>query len=116
MVGLRYYVDLEAPPAGADVIDVEASQWQYNFKYPNGAESNELYLQVDRPVVLKLTSKDVTHALYIPAFRVQRNAVPGRNTEIWFKPTVLTGRTPPPARRISITSSARSTAATAMPK
>ena len=49
---------------------------------------------MDRPVVLKLTSKDVTHALYIPAFRVQRNAVPGRNTEIWFQPTVLTGKDP----------------------
>ena len=44
VVGLRYYVDLESPPAGADVVDVEASQWQFNFKYPNGAESNELYL------------------------------------------------------------------------
>ena len=106
VVGLRYYVDLEAPPAGADVVDVEASQWQFNFKYPNGAESNELYLLVDRPVVLRLTSKDVTHALYIPAFRVQRNAVPGKNTEIWFKPTVLTGKDPT-AKRVSITSSAR---------
>ena len=76
------------------MVDVEASQWQFNFKYPNGAESNELYLLVDRPVVLKLTSKDVTHALYIPAFRVQRNAVPGQNTEIWFKPTVLTDKDP----------------------
>jgi cytochrome c oxidase subunit II len=89
VVGLWYYVDLEAPPAGADVVDVEASQWQFNFKYPNGAESNELYLLIDRPVVLKLTSKDVTHALYIPAFRVQRNAVPGQATEIWFKPTAI---------------------------
>ncbi len=94
VVGLRYYVDLEAPPAGADVVDVEASQWQFNFKYPNGAESNELYLQVDRPVVLKLTSKDVNHALYIPVFRVQRNAVPGQNTEIWFQPTVVTEKDP----------------------
>ena len=76
------------------MVDVEASQWQFNFKYPNGAESNELYLQVNRPVVLKLTSKDVTHALYIPAFRVQRNAVPGQNTEIWFKPTELTATDP----------------------
>jgi cytochrome c oxidase subunit 2 len=94
VVGLRYYVELESPPAGADVIDVVASQWQFNFKYPNGAESNELYLRVNRPVVLKLTSQDVTHALYIPAFRVQRNAVPGRSTEIWFQPTVLTDKDP----------------------
>ncbi len=89
VIGLKYFVDIESPPAGADVVDVEASQWQFNFKYPNGAESNELYLQVDRPVVLRLTSKDVSHALYIPAFRIQRNAVPGQNTEIWFKPTLI---------------------------
>ena len=94
VIGLKYYVDIESPPAGADVVDVEASQWQFNFKYSNGAESNELYLLVDRPVLLKLTSKDVTHALYIPAFRVQRNAVPGQNTELWFKPTVLTAKDP----------------------
>ena len=94
VIGLKYYVDIEAPPPGADVVDVEASQWQFNFRYPNGAESDELYLQVDRPVVLKLTSKDVSHALYIPAFRVQRNAVPGQNTEIWFKPTLHSGHGP----------------------
>ena len=80
--------------AGPDVVDVEASQWQFNFKYPNGAESNELYLLVDRPTVLKLVSKDVTHALYIPAFRVQRNAVPGQDTQIWFTPTVTTDKDP----------------------
>ena len=93
VVGLRYYVDLESPPAGADVVDVEASQWQFNFKYPNGAESNELYLRFNRPVVLKLTSKDY-HSLYIPVFRVQRNAVPGQNTEIWFQPNALTKKNP----------------------
>jgi len=94
VVGLKYYVDIESPPAGADIVDVEASQWQFNFKYPNGADSNELYLLVNRPVLLKLTSKDVTHALYIPAFRVQRNAVPGQNTELWFQPTQLTAKDP----------------------
>ncbi len=94
VLGLRYYVDLESPPAGADVVDVVAKQWKFLFKYSNGAQSNELYLLVDRPVVLKLTSMDVTHALYIPAFRAQRNAVPGRITELWFKPTVPTGKDP----------------------
>lgn len=91
VLGLRGFVDLDTPPADADVVDVEASQWHFNFKYPNGAESDELYLLVDRPVLLRLTSKDVTHSLYIPAFRAQRNAVPGRTTQLWFKPTELTG-------------------------
>ncbi len=90
VVGLRGFVDLDTPPAGADVVDVEASQWQFNFKYPNGAESGDLYLRLNRPVLLRLTSKDVSHALYIPAFRGQRNAVPGRTTFLWFQPTELT--------------------------
>jgi cytochrome c oxidase subunit 2 len=90
VVGLKYYVEMETPPVGADVVDVEASQWKFNFKYPNGAESDELYLLVNRPVVFKLVSKDVTHALFIPAFRVQRNAVPGLTTEIWVNPTEVT--------------------------
>ncbi len=90
VVGLVGFVDLETPPPGADVVDVEASQWHFNFKYPNGAESDELYLRVNRPVLMRLTSKDVSHALYVPAFRVQRNAVPGRTTYLWFQPTELT--------------------------
>jgi cytochrome c oxidase subunit 2 len=90
VLGLYGFVDLETPPAGADVVDVEASQWHFNFKYPNGAESDELYLRLNRPVLLRLTSKDVSHALYVPAFRVQRNAVPGRTTYLWFQPTELT--------------------------
>jgi cytochrome c oxidase subunit 2 len=47
------------------------------------------FLEIDRPVLLQLHSADVLHALYIPAFRVQRNAVPGRTTEMWFKPVRL---------------------------
>jgi cytochrome c oxidase subunit 2 len=90
VLGLRYFVDFETPPDNAMVVDVEASQWHFNFKYPNGAEADDLYLQVGKPVKLRLTSKDVSHALYIPAFRVQRNAVPGRETQIWFEPTEKT--------------------------
>jgi cytochrome c oxidase subunit II len=94
VIGLKYYVDIEVPPAGAEIVDVEARQWGFKFKYPNGGESEELYLQKDRPVLLRLTSVDVTHALYIPAFRVQRNAVPGQTTEIWFTPTLLSTKDP----------------------
>ncbi len=90
VLGLRYFVDFETPPDGAMVVDVEASQWHFNFKYPNGAEADDLYLQVGRPVLLRLTSKDVSHALYIPVFRVQRNAVPGRTTYLWFEPNEKT--------------------------
>ncbi len=87
VLGFRAFVRLDTPPSNATVIDVEARQWAFSFTYPNGAVSNRLYLEVDRPVLLQLHSVDVLHALYIPAFRVQRNAVPNRTTELWFLPT-----------------------------
>jgi cytochrome c oxidase subunit II len=89
VLGFRAFVDLDTPPPGAEVVDVEARQWAFSFTYPNGAVSERLLLRVDRPVILQLHSADVLHSLYIPAFRVQRNAVPGRTTELWFQPTQL---------------------------
>ena len=85
-MGLRAFLDFDTPPSDAEVIDVEAQQWAFSFTYPNGAVSEGCICEVDRPVILQLHSADVLHALYIPAFRVQRNAVPGRTTEMWFKP------------------------------
>ncbi len=89
VMGLNAYLSFESPPSDALLIDVEAKQWAFTFTYPNGATSEKLYLEIERPVLLQLHSADVTHALYIPAFRVQRNAVPGRTTEMWFKPVEL---------------------------
>jgi cytochrome c oxidase subunit 2 len=90
VVGLYGYVDFEGPaPANSDVVEVEAKQWNFTFTYPNGAVSPDLYVQVDRPTSLQLHSQDVSHSVYIPAFRVQRNAVPGRITYLWFTPSVL---------------------------
>ncbi len=89
VMGLRAFLDFDTPPPNADTIEVVAQQWSFSFNYPNGATSERLYLEVNRPVLLQLQSRDVLHALYIPAFRVQRNAVPGRTTEMWFKPVRL---------------------------
>jgi cytochrome c oxidase subunit II len=86
VMGLHAFVIFDAPPADATAVDVEARQWAFTFTYPNGAVGDKLYLEVDRPVILQLHSADVLHALYIPAFRVQRNAVPGRTTEMWVRP------------------------------
>jgi len=87
VMGFRGFLELDTPPSDADVIDVEARQWAFTFTYPNGATSENLYLRLDRPVIVQLHSKDVLHSLYIPAFRVQRNAVPGRTEQLWFQPT-----------------------------
>jgi len=89
VLGFRGFLDIDTPPSDATVIDVEARQWAFSFTYPNGAVSERLILQIDQPVVLQLHSVDVLHSLYIPAFRMQRNAIPGRTTEMWFQPTKL---------------------------
>ena len=89
VMGLRSFVELDTPPPGATIVNVDARQWAFSFNYTNGAVGDRLYLQVDRPVLLQLHSADVLHSVYIPAFRVQRNAVPGRTTELWFQPTEI---------------------------
>ncbi|MGD0900071.1 MAG: cytochrome c oxidase subunit II [Thermoguttaceae bacterium] len=89
IMGFRGFLDLDTPPSEADVLDVEARQWAFSFTYPNGATSENLYLRVGRPVIVQLHSADVLHSLYIPAFRVQKNAVPGRTEQLWFQPTEL---------------------------
>ncbi|MGA2031380.1 MAG: cytochrome c oxidase subunit II [Thermoguttaceae bacterium] len=89
VVGLRAFLDFDTPPTNAEVVDVDAKQWSFSFTYPNGAVSDALYLRVDQPVRLALHSDNVLHSLYIPAFRAQRNAVPGRTVDMWFQPTEI---------------------------
>ena len=83
--GFRGYVDMSMPPDDAYDIRVESFTWGWNFVYPNGASSNVLYVPADRPVRLTLTSRDVIHSVFIPDFRVKRDAVPGRYNRTWFQ-------------------------------
>ena len=83
--GFRGYVDMSIPPDDAYDIRVESYTWGWNFVYPNGASSNVLYVPADRAVRLTLTSRDVLHSVFIPDFRVKRDAVPGRYNRTWFQ-------------------------------
>jgi len=86
VIGFRQYVKLETPPPGALNIQVIAKQWMWSFAYPNGTASNAtLYVPVARPVQLVLTSRDVIHSFYVPAFRIKQDAVPGQSTTVWFQ-------------------------------
>jgi len=60
--------------------------WSWSFEYGNGAQTNVLKLPQGRPVKLTINSLDVLHSLFIPAFRVKEDAVPGRETYLWFQP------------------------------
>ncbi|HVY25709.1 MAG TPA: cytochrome c oxidase subunit II [Polyangiaceae bacterium] len=86
VVGFRQFVKLETPPLDALTIQVVAKQWMWTFAYPSGAASNAvLYVPASRAVKLVLTSRDVIHSFYVPAFRIKQDAVPGQSTSIWFE-------------------------------
>jgi cytochrome c oxidase subunit 2 len=75
-------------PANALEVHVVAKQWMWKTQQPNGArEINALHVPVDKPVRLVMTSQDVIHSFFVPAFRVKQDVLPGRDTEIWFKAT-----------------------------
>ena len=74
-------------PKGAYELEVESYMWGYNIKYPEGIiTNNELRVPVGRPIHVKLSSPDVIHTLFIPDLRVKWDALPGRQTYLWFYP------------------------------
>ena len=73
-------------PPDAMHVKTTARMWSWSFEYENGKLSSDLVLPVDKPVVLDLKSVDVLHSLYIPAFRVKEDVVPGSDKEMWFVP------------------------------
>ena len=87
VVGFKSYMNLATPPGNAYEISVTGQKWQWFFTYPNGFVSSELHVPVDQPVRLVMTSEDVIHSLWIPAFRVKKDVLPGRYTHTWFEAT-----------------------------
>lgn len=89
--GFKGYIAMQVPPANAMEIRVGARQWGWDFTYPGGqTSSGDLYVPVNQPVRLVLSSQDVIHSFYVPAFRIKRDAVPGYYGSIWFTATRTT--------------------------
>jgi len=86
--GLREYRVMRTVPEGAMAVRVDARQWSWEFTYPDGRTGEVLRVPAGEPVKLLLHSDDVIHSLYIPAFRVKQDAVPGMETYAWFQATV----------------------------
>ena len=87
-IGLKGYVHITTPPENAYEIQVTGQRWSWTFNYPNGAETSDLLMvPVGKPVRLTMRSDDVIHSLFIPAFRVKQDVVPGRRTMLWFEAT-----------------------------
>lgn len=84
--GADLYFTTFTPPANSLEIAVVAKQWMWKAQHPEGQqEIDELHVPTGRPVKLVLTSQDVIHDFFVPAFRVKRDVVPGRYTTVWFE-------------------------------
>ena len=82
------YFKLYRPPKEALEIFVTGKQWMWRAQHPDGQrEINALHVPLGRRVKLTMTSEDVLHAYFIPAFRTKADVVPGRYTHIWFEAT-----------------------------
>jgi cytochrome c oxidase subunit II len=75
-------------PDNAAEVYVLGRQWMWELRHPGGKrEINELHVPVGRPIRLTMTSQDVIHSFFIPAFRIKQDVVPGRYTSLWFQAT-----------------------------
>ncbi len=86
--GAKLYYQMYTPPAEALEIFVTGKQWMWRAQHPDGQrEINTLHVPIGRRVKLTMTSEDVIHAYFIPAFRTKADVVPGRYTMSWFEAT-----------------------------
>jgi len=86
--GASIYVSLSRPPDDALQVFVVGKQWMWKIQHLEGRrEINELHVPVGRSVKLTMTSEDVIHSFYVPAFRVKSDVLPGRYTTLWFEAT-----------------------------
>src|SRR5687768_6569461 len=86
--GASVYFRLYRAPNQAMEIFVVGKQWMWKFQHATGQrEINELHIPVGSRVKLTMTTEDVIHSLYVPAFRIKMDVVPGRYTQTWFEPT-----------------------------
>ena len=86
--GASVFFAMSRPPDDTLNVYVVGKQWMWKFQHLSGQrEINELHVPVGRPVKLIMTSEDVIHDVFVPAFRVKADVIPGRYTNIWFEPT-----------------------------
>ncbi len=96
VLSIRIWAQIQlAQPANGLVVESLGHQWYFTFRYPqvNGEVTGEMHLPINVPVVLNVTSSDVIHSFWVPAFRLKADMIPGLINTIRFTPTVI-GRYP----------------------
>lgn len=92
--GAISYLNMRIPPEGAYEVGVQAFKWGWTMDYGGGTMHPELHILLDEPTKLSMRSSDVIHSLFIPAFRVKKDVVPGRYNYMWFQATVPSEKVP----------------------
>jgi cytochrome c oxidase subunit 2 len=87
--GLTGFLFLRAVPSDSIPVKVHARQWSWLFEYANGKKSADLVVPLGKNISCELISADVIHGFYIPAFRIQQDAVPGIKSKVWFNATAM---------------------------
>lgn len=88
--GARLYIRMAQPPADATTVYVIGKQWMWKVQHASGRrEINELHVPMGVPIRLVMTSQDVIHSFFMPAFRIKQDVVPGRYSSQWFTATKL---------------------------
>jgi cytochrome c oxidase subunit 2 len=86
--GAKVYFHLNRPPSEAMTVSVVGKRWMWKLQHPTGQrEINELHVPLGRAVKLVITSEDTIHSFFVPAFRIKKDAVPGRYNTAWFRAT-----------------------------
>jgi len=81
------YIDMVVIPENSTEIKITGEKWSWEFKYPGGAKEDILVVPVNQPIRLLMTSRDVIHSFYIPAFRIKKDVLPNMYTTLWFEAT-----------------------------
>lgn len=85
-IGLIEFNPMRKVPADAMNITAIGRMWKWEFDYGNNHISNDLVVPLNKNIRLNLVSKDVNHSLFIPAFRIKEDVVPGYKNYMWFRP------------------------------
>jgi cytochrome c oxidase subunit II len=86
--GAKLFFAMNIPPNNALEVYVVGKQWMWKVQHADGQrEINELHVPVNRAVRLTMTSEDVIHDFFVPAFRMKKDVLPGRYTTAWFQAT-----------------------------
>ena len=86
--GAVIFFQERTPPQDATEVYTVAKQWMWKFEHAGGQrEINELHVPMGRDVKMIMTSQDVIHSFYVPAFRIKQDVLPGRYTTAWFHAT-----------------------------